>query len=330
MKTPKFWNAGSKSILPHVLAPLSAVYQAANWLNRSQTKTEAVSVPVICIGNVVAGGAGKTPVAIAIAQFLQKSGWTPHFLSRGYGGSLEGPERVVLDVHDASKVGDEPLLLAGVAPTWISKDRLAGANAAIAAGANVVVMDDGLQNLSIEKTLSVLVIDGDFGIGNGRLIPAGPLRETPAQAVKKSDAIVIVGEKDTGDQLHFMTEDVPVFRARIVPHALQSELVGEKVVAFAGIGRPGKFFKSLELAGADIVAAIEFADHHPFSRNDIMQLVEKAALHNAALVTTRKDYVRLPIDAKMMTTVFDIDLLFEKPKALQNLLINSLGSRQHA
>lgn len=328
MKAPKFWNAGSKSILPHVLAPLSAVYQAANWLNRSQTKTGSVSAPVICIGNVVAGGAGKTPVAIAIAQFLQQSGWTPHFLSRGYGGSIEGPERVVLDVHDAGMVGDEPLLLAGVAPTWISKDRLAGAKAAIASGANVIVMDDGLQNLSIAKTLSVLVIDGGFGIGNGRIMPAGPLRETPSQALRKSDAIVIVG--DEADYLNFATEGVPVFRARIVPHALQSELVGEKVVAFAGIGRPGKFFKSLEQAGADIVAAVEFADHHSFSQNDIMELVEKAALNNAALVTTRKDYVRLPIDAKMMTTVFDIDLLFEKPKALQNLLTNSLGSREHA
>jgi len=314
--------------MPRVLAPLSAVYQAVNWLNRSQTKTESVSVPVICIGNVVAGGAGKTPVAIAIAQFLQSLGWTPHFLSRGYGGSTEGPERVVLDVHDAGLVGDEPLLLAGVAPTWISKDRLAGARSAIAAGANVIIMDDGLQNLSIEKTISVLVIDGDFGVGNGRIIPAGPLRETPAQAVRKSDAIVLVG--DDAVQLNFLTDDVPVFRARIVPHALQSELVGEKVVAFAGIGRPGKFFKSLEQAGADIVAAVEFADHHPYSQNDIMKLVEKAALNNAALVTTRKDYVRLPVDAKMMTTVFDIDLLFEKPKALQNLLINSLGSREHA
>ena len=328
MKAPKFWNSGASSLVPQMLAPLSAVYQLANWLHRSRMKTETVSVPVICIGNVVAGGAGKTPVAIAIAQFLEKLGWVPHFLSRGYGGSLEGPERVVLDVHDASMVGDEPLLLAGVAPTWVAKDRLAGAKAAIAAGANVIVMDDGLQNPSIEKTISVLVIDGDFGVGNGRLMPAGPLREAPSSAVKKSDAIVVVG--DTAIKLQFDTGNVPVFRARIVPHALQSELVGEKVVAFAGIGRPGKFFKSLELAGADIVAAVEFADHHPFSQNDIMKLVEKASLHNAALVTTRKDYVRLPIDAKMMTTVFDIDLLFEKPKTLQNLLIESLGNREHA
>ena len=313
-------------MLPVLLAPLSALYGLANQINRSRQTTTKCEVPVICIGNVVAGGAGKTPVAIAVAQFLIKAGFNVHFLSRGYGGEISGPERVVQDVHTAKLVGDEPLLLATVAPTWVSKNRPKGAEAAVAAGADVIVMDDGLQNRSLAKSFSILVIDGQFGVGNGRLMPAGPLREKLQDAFAKSNAVVVV-EPGTDD---FSESVLPVFKAKIVPHALQGELVGERVIAFAGIGRPTKFFNSLKQAGAEIVEAIEFPDHYQFKQNDIMRLVEKAALPGAALVTTRKDYVRLPVDARLMTTVFDIDLVFENPSDLQRLLLKTLGSRENA
>ena len=328
MRAPRFWHRDSTSILPAILSPLSVIYEIADHLKRMRKAQTSVSIPVICVGNVVAGGAGKTPVAAAMGQFLIKSGWKVHFLSRGYGGNLVGPVRVVQDVHGASDVGDEPLLLAAVAPTWVSKDRVAGAQAAKKAGADVIIMDDGLQNPSLHKDLSLIVVDGGYGLGNGRVIPAGPLRERLSTAAARADAIIVIDPKDQ----NFANEapGIPVFSARIVPHALQAEIVGEKVVAFAGIGRPEKFFDSLRNAGAELIEGIEFPDHHAFTQNDIMMLVEKAALHNAALVTTRKDYVRLSVDAKMMTTVFDIDLVFDQPKGLQKMLIDKLGSREHA
>lgn len=328
MKAPKYWNRNSNSLIPGLLSPLSFLYSVIDSINRGLTQTQAVDVPVICVGNVVAGGAGKTPVAIAIARFLKQQGWGVHFLSRGYGGQNKGPLRVVQDVHHADEVGDEPLLLATIAPTWISSDRYAGALAAIDAGAEIIIMDDGFQNPSLAKDLSFLVIDAAYGVGNGMLMPSGPLREPVDVAARRADAVILVGEKS--DFTHFEKAAVPVFTAKIIPHSLQKELVGEKVIAFAGIGRPEKFFESLREAGADVIEAVEFPDHYKFSQDDIMRLVEKAALHHAALVTTRKDYVRLSDDARMMTTVFDIDLVFEKPKGLQTLLREKLGRREHA
>jgi len=328
VKAPKFWNKDSSSMLPLLLSPLSAAYALLDKVNRSRTAETTVSVPVICIGNIVAGGAGKTPVAIAVGQFLLQSGWKVHFLSRGYGGHFTEPTRVVPDVHTSEQVGDEPLLLAAIAPTWVSKNRVSGANEAIKSGAEIIIMDDGLQNPSLHKDISLIVIDGDYGIGNGRLMPAGPLRESLEKAMQRSDAAVIIGAANNSLPKGNFT--IPVFGAKIVPHELQAELVGEKVVAFAGIGRPEKFFKSLRDAGADVIDVVEFPDHYAYEQDDVMKLVEKAALLGAALVTTRKDYVRLSPDAKMMTTVFDIDLVFDKTKGLQKLLIDRLGRREHA
>ncbi|MEH6494793.1 MAG: tetraacyldisaccharide 4'-kinase [Pseudomonas marincola] len=328
MKAPKFWNKDSTSMLPLLLSPLSAIYAQVDKINRSRQTETTVNVPVICIGNIVAGGAGKTPVAIAVGQFLLGSGWKVHFLSRGYGGNIEDPTRVVPDVHTSKQVGDEPLLLATVAPTWVAKDRVAGAKAAVKSGAEIIIMDDGLQNPSLHKDFSIIVIDGDYGMGNGKIIPAGPLREPLEQAMQRSDAAIIIGGRETDAPKDEFS--IPLFGAKIIPHELQAELVGEKVVAFAGIGRPEKFFKSLREAGADVVDVVEFPDHYAYEQDDVMKLVEKAALLGAALVTTRKDFVRLSPDAKMMTTVFDIDLVFDKSKGLQELLIDRLGRREHA
>ncbi|MBO6826219.1 MAG: tetraacyldisaccharide 4'-kinase [Sneathiella sp.] len=328
MKAPKFWKRGGNSVFQQLLRPLSAVYAFMDKLNRARVHPQSVGIPVICIGNVVAGGAGKTPVAIAIARFLLAKGHKVHFLSRGYGGSHKGPLRVVLDVHGATEVGDEPLILASVAPTWISQDRVDGARAAEAAGAEVIIMDDGFQNPSLVKDISLLVVDGGYGVGNGYLLPAGPLRETWLSAITRADAVIVVDP--TEESARLSSGGIPLFNAKIVPQDLQSEIVGEKVVAFAGIGRPQKFFKSLLNVGIDVIETVEFPDHHKFSQDDIMKLVELAAANDAALVTTRKDYVRLSTDAKLMTTVFDIDLSFEQPGRLQKLLSEKLSDHEHA
>ncbi|MBE7636827.1 tetraacyldisaccharide 4'-kinase [Sneathiella sp. P13V-1] len=327
MKAPKFWNKGSGSILQQLLRPLSAVYVVIDRMNRARVMPQSVSIPVICVGNAVAGGAGKTPVSISIARFLIAKGWKVHFLSRGYGGSYKGPTRVVPDVHGANEVGDEPLILANTAPTWISQDRVIGAKAAVEAGAEVIIMDDGFQNPSLHKDISFLVVDGGYGLGNGSLLPAGPLRETWGTALGRADAVIVVDPSPITSDLN--CDDKPKFNAQIVPLDLQTEIVGQKVIAFAGIGRPEKFFKSLQNIGADVIESVEFSDHHKFSQDDIMKLVERAANLEAALVTTRKDYVRLSPEAKLMTTVFDIDLTFEKPQRLQTLLAEKLGDREH-
>lgn len=320
MKAPAFWRQGSTSLLPLILTPLSWAYAAADRLNRSRHKPEKIDIPVICVGNIVAGGAGKTPVAIALARYFLKEGKRPHFLSRGYGGRLEGPVRVVLDVHGYADVGDEPLILAETAPTWIAKDRVAGAQAAQAAGADLVIMDDGFQNPGLIKDFSLLVVDGGFGLGNGRLLPAGPLREPFSAGLDRADAVVIVGKNTGGPSFESHTLGKPVFRAELLPHQTGSVIAEEDVVAFAGIGRPEKFFDSLRHAGCHLIKSFSYADHHVYKKEEIMQMVELAAANDAALVTTRKDFVRLEDDAKMMVTVFDVELSFEAPEQLQAML----------
>lgn len=324
MKTPQFWQRETNSLLPFLLAPAACLYGGVSRIHRSLQKRERVSVPVICIGNVVAGGAGKTPVAVAVARLFLSVGKKPHFLSRGYGGSLAGPTRVVLDVHTFREVGDEPLILAETAPTWIAKDRAAGARAAEEAGADVIIMDDGFQNPTLIKDLSLLVLDADYGVGNGRLIPAGPLRESLSAGLRRSDAAILVGKSIQKELKIQLSEFKPVYKAKIVPRPSADTIGGEKVVAFAGIGRPEKFFTSLRESGCELIKCFSYADHHIYEKDEIMVMVELAATQNAVLVTTRKDYVRLPSDAKMMVTVFDVDMAFEAPDELQSCLLSVL------
>ncbi|MCR9215212.1 MAG: tetraacyldisaccharide 4'-kinase [Proteobacteria bacterium] len=326
MKAPDFWQRGGGGIFAMLLTPISWLYAAGDRINRSGRKAARIGVPVICVGNIVAGGAGKTPVAIALARFFLKEGKKPHFLSRGYGGRLTGPVRVVLDVHSYKDVGDEPLLLAETAPTWVAKDRAAGAKAAEEAGADVVIMDDGFQNPSLFKDFSLLVFDGGFGIGNGRLLPAGPLREPFAEGLDRADAVIVVGEKTEGQSFDAAELGKPVFRAELMPRQAGSVIAEEDVVAFAGIGRPEKFFNSLRHAGCHLIKSFSYADHHVYKKEEIMKMVELASANGAALVTTRKDFVRLEDDAKMMVTVFDVELNFEAPEKLQAMLSSLVQS----
>lgn len=293
MRAPAFWWRRS-SLAATLLAPVGWVYGAVTARRMARAGARA-GVPVICIGNFVAGGAGKTPSAIAIARVLVANGRRPVFLSRGYGGSLAGPLVVDPSVHTAGQCGDEPLLLARAAPTVVSADRVAGA--ALAAGlGDVVVMDDGLQNPALHKDLRFAVVDGESGVGNGHCVPAGPLRAPLTEQLRHVDAVIVIGDGEAGQNVAALArrEDVTVIGARLEPdRSAAAALANRDVLAFAGIGRPEKFWKSLAQAGARIGMARAFADHHAYTRSDIAGLLGDASTKGLLAVTTEKDWVRL-------------------------------------
>lgn len=290
MNAPGFWweKSGAAAAL---LSPLAALYGSIAERRLTQSG-ERVGIPVICIGNPTVGGAGKTPTAIAVARLLIAAGEHPAFLTRGYGGSLAGPVAVETS-HTAAEVGDEPLLLARIAPTIVSRDRVAGARLAKESGANVIVMDDGFQNPSLEKDLSVLVIDGARGIGNGKVIPAGPLRAPLGPQLARAHAILIVGDV-TGAM---PTTDSPTLHARLEPDSVAlASLKGCRVLAFAGIGNPPKFFATLAAAGINVQIQRGFADHHRYRADEAAALIAEAERHDLTLTTTEKDLARLKGD----------------------------------
>ena len=325
MRAPEFWN--DDGLLAHALQPLAWLYGAAGHLRWAVTKPRRAGVPVVCVGNLVAGGAGKTPTALALGRALARRGLAVHFLSRGHGGRMKGPTRVDPDRHRARDVGDEPLLLAAAAPAWIARDRVLGARAAIAAGAQAIVMDDGFQNPGLVKDLSVLVIDEAYGLGNGRVHPAGPLREAPEAGLARADAVVLLQSGETPAPMPRLA--APPLTARLIPSAAALELRGRRVLAFAGIGRPERFFHTVRELGVELVGARAFPDHHPYREDEIWQLVDVARSMDAQVVTTAKDAVRLPPGALDMVTVIDVTLAFDRPGDLDRLLdgINTAEGR---
>jgi tetraacyldisaccharide 4'-kinase len=316
------------------LRPLGEAYGLAGRLRRRLARPTRAAVPVLCVGNLVAGGAGKTPVAMALAAELIARGRRPHLLCRGYGGRLRGPVQVDPARHDAAAVGDEALLLAGGAPTWCGRDRVAAARAAVAAGADLLIMDDGLQNPRLHQDLAVVVVDGGFGFGNRRLLPAGPLREPIAAGLARASAIVQLGDDEIGlDAL--LPPRLTRLRARLEAGPDAPDLRGRRVVAFAGIGRPEKFFRSLVEAGCLLLARHAFADHHPYRRREVRGLLAEAAAKDALCVTTAKDRVRLPADLREPITIMPVSVSWREPEALAQLLErlanrpNAAGSADH-
>lgn len=282
MRAPGFWRRDG--LLPRLLSPFGALYAAATACRVARRGWRA-PIPVLCIGNPGAGGTGKTTVALDLAARLRERGHRPAFLTRGYGAGLPGPLQVDPARHSAAEVGDEPLLLAAEAPTFLGADRAATARLAIAQGATVLLMDDGLQNPTLEKTLSLMLIDGAAGFGNGRVIPAGPLREPVAAAAGRCAAAVLIGPDATG-ALAQLPPALPVLRARLV----SAPPPPGPLLAFAGIGRPEKFRETLEAAGAEVIHLVPFPDHHPYTEADLQPLLATGA----TLVTTPKDMVRIP------------------------------------
>ena len=314
MKTPKHWQ--SSTLISTLLAPTSAAYALGSWADRSFTKPSRATLPVISIGNVTAGGAGKTPTTIALVPILRAMGHTPHILTRGYKGAAL-TAHCVSDSDDWRIVGDEALLLAKAAPTWVGPSRIASANAAAAAGATVLLCDDALQHHALYKDTSLLVIDGAYGIGNGKLLPAGPLRETLASASKRCDAAIIIGE-DTHQLASQLT--IPTLAATLAPTTDTSFLASNRWLAFAGIGRPEKFFSTLREYGAELAATYSFADHHTYSTRDIASLVAKAQSLHAKLITTEKDAVKLPLSGATAITTLPVGLTFTHPENLAKIL----------
>jgi tetraacyldisaccharide 4'-kinase len=275
------------------------------------------TVPVVCVGNVVAGGSGKTPIVLALAAYLAERGVAAQVVTRGYGGRLAGPVRVDPTIHDAVAVGDEALLLAAGLPCWVARDRAAGIRAADAAGAPLVLLDDGFQNPTVAKDLSLLVVDADYGFGNSRVIPAGPLREPVEVALDRADAIVLLGEQ-VGPAALYTTQH-PILRATI---AVADPLPwrGKRVFAFAGIGRPAKFFDTLRSLDAKITGAVPFPDHHTFSEGEIAALRRDAERNEAVLVTTEKDWVRLPAACRNGIQFLPVEVRWRDRAGLQRLL----------
>jgi len=331
IRAPDFWWRKRGGAL---LAPLGALYGAVAFM-RLQRHGARAGVPVICLGNLTVGGAGKTPAALAVAHLLLAAHERPFFLSRGYGGKLAGPVRVDPAVHHARDVGDEPLLLARLAPTIVARDRVAGAKAARLRGAGVIVMDDGFQNPSLDKDLAILMIDGRRGIGNGRVIPAGPLRAPLQAQLARAQALIVVGPADgaTAAIEAARRHGIAVFHGRLEAdrHSLAA-LSGRKVLAFAGIGDPEKFFVTLSEAGVTVAGRMSFADHHRYTAADAQALIARADAENLVLLTTEKDHVRLggePALAKLAARagILPVRLVVDEQDQLRQMVLTAAKKR---
>lgn len=321
---PPFWWHEAPSPLARLLAPLGSLYGRIT-LRRMRRSGSDCGVPVICVGNFIAGGAGKTPTAIALAALLARRGERPFVLMRGYGGRLAGPVEVDPAQHAAADVGDEPLLMARHVRTVIARDRKAGAALARQSGASVIVMDDGLQNPALAKTLRLAVVDGGSGIGNGLCLPAGPLRAPLAGQLEQTDALIVVGGGPAGERVVRQAQGKPVLRASLQPDATAAErLRGRRVLALSGIGRPEKFRATLELIGADVVGERRFADHHAYAAAEVDDVLAQARTLGALVATTEKDMTKLaalwPAQAASLLVAVPVTLVFQEPAAIESLL----------
>ena len=324
-RVPSFWHkeVAEKSMWPDLLVPFSVIYYSIFLLKQKLAKPQKIEgAKIICIGNVTAGGAGKTPVAIALVEELKKvTSKKACFSSRGYMGSVIGPLKVDPAVHTAEQVGDEPLLLAKALPCWVGKRRYDTARAAVADGAEIIIMDDGMQNLTVQKDLNILVVDGYFGIGNSFAIPAGPLREPLEKALEKATVAVFIGE-DRNNILFQIKNKIPVIHAKteVSDRSKIEGLKDKKIIAFSGISIPDKFFHTLEKEGLKVIEKLYFADHYNFTNEDIDDLFKLSDELAAELVTTEKDAIRLPERARERVTVIPVTTKFDKPEEISALL----------
>ena len=330
MREPAFWHRPS-SLISLLLTPLGALYGlvAGRRLHRQGMNA---GIPVICVGNYHVGGAGKTPCVLALAGMLRDLGETPVVLSRGYGGRLRGPVMVDRERHVAVDVGDEPLMMARTIPVAVARDRIDGVALARSQGASVIVMDDGFQNPAIAKDLSLIVIDAGRGLGNGRVFPAGPLRAPLSQQLGRTDALIVVGNGRAAEAVAtaVAARGAPVVSAHFRPdQASLARLSGKRVLAFAGIGDPARFFRTLRENGIDVVLERVFADHHPFSQHEIETLIAEATARTLTLVTTEKDFARLlnrqglPCGTRDIVP-FAVTLEFEDAAQLRKLVADRL------
>lgn len=322
MKAPRFWSKPRPTLLARLLQPTGWAYGRAT-AQRMRGQGERAGAPTICVGNFTAGGAGKTPTALALARMLIGDGRRVAFLSRGYGGAERAePLLVGADTHNATEVGDEPLLLAKLAQCWVGTDRVRSARSAVEAGANTLILDDGLQNPGLIKDLSFAVVDGESGFGNGLCMPAGPLRAPVSAQLPFVQALIVLGGDDAAaSRIAALAPGKPVIRASLEPDALAAApLIGREVVAFAGIARSEKFYATLRRVGAQIVATRDFADHHPYTQREVEALIEEARGRGALLATTEKDLVRLSARQARSVVALPVTLRFEEPASVRRIL----------
>jgi tetraacyldisaccharide 4'-kinase len=325
MREPAFWHRPS-SWLSRLLMPLGAVYGAVAARRLTREGLDA-GIPVLCVGNYHVGGAGKTPTVLALVNLLRDAGEAPIVLSRGYGGKLRGPIKVDLERHAATDVGDEPLMMAQAVAVVIARDRADGVALARSQGASVIVMDDGFQNPAIAKDASLIVIDGDRGLGNGCVFPAGPLRAPLPPQLARTDALIIVGDGCAADAVAacIAARGGLVLRAHLTPsEASVAALRGKRVLAFAGIGDPQRFFRTLRASGVEVVAEKVFADHHPFSNSEVEALVAAAKRDGLTLVTTEKDFARLGKNRTLDVVPFAVTLRFDDEAKLLRFVTDRL------
>jgi tetraacyldisaccharide 4'-kinase len=336
MREPAFWWRPRGGIL---LAPLAAIYGAVA-ARRLAAPGQRAGVPVICLGNLTVGGAGKTPAALMVTRLLFTAREHPFFLTRGYGGRLRGPVRVDPAVHSAADVGDEPLLLARLAPTVVAHDRVAGAKAARRGGATVIVMDDGFQNPALNKDLAVLLIDGRRGVGNGRTIPAGPLRAPLKAQIARAHALVVVGAEQSAAAAataeYASRQNVAIFHGRLEPDRDVVAAIGvRKVLAFAGIADPEKFFSTVADAGMVIADRAGFPDHHRFTSAEAQNLLARADADNLMLLTTEKDVARLGSDPHLAglasrSTALPVRLAIKEADAFRDMVLKVIKQQPAA
>jgi len=332
MRAPEFWKHRKYT---HALAPaLTLLWSPCGWVYGQAVEIKqqlsgqpwTCPAPIICVGNLTVGGAGKTPVALGIMQRLQSFGLNAHFLTRGYGGKLTGPVQVDSNLHTYQDVGDEALILAQTAPTWVSPDRVKGAQSAFENGAQAIVMDDGFQNPSLYKNLSVIVIDGAYGFGNGHVMPAGPLRQPLKPGLDRSDVFMIIGD----DQFNVSKIlNKPILKASVHKNNWSEIFAQRPVIAFAGIGRPQKFFDAIKNQGGDLIESHAFADHFPYDNRHLEPIINSAKSKNAVIVTTEKDMVRIPENLKHEVKALTISLDWRDRTALDQKLMQAInGSSQ--
>ncbi len=344
LSAPEFWWQPTPTIAARLLSPIGALYGWLTTLRMSQAPNGKAGIPVLCVGNLVLGGAGKTPTTLALAHDLMTLGHNPGVLLRGYGGSEKGPLRVKADHsagHNAGQVGDEALLYAKVVPTVISADRPAGAALLAEAGVDVILMDDGFQNPSLHKDLSLVVADTQTGWGNGLCCPAGPLRAPVSSQLIHASAIIALGDGAQLGEIEKAAEryDIPLYRGRIVADQIPQEFAGRRFVAYSGIGRPEKFFSSLATANLDVMETITFPDHHEFTELDAEKILSRCRSREADPITTEKDYVRLlsapnhtyGAELRQVTKVLKIRVEWQNPESMIDLLrglMNGAGERK--